>query len=137
MTSTTNKTQAAALLAFGRLDHVNLASNKSAEALRSKVKPGEHKGSMRFQLDYDLTVGEDSEAVVAQSVPWKRFAGALLARLNEQTREAVVRDLLKDGEFDDSKGDEAAEALIQKIMGTTKKTVAGRITGTSTLTPLD
>lgn len=136
-TMTTSRALAAALLSMGRLDHVSLASNKATQALRSKVPPGEHKGKMRFELEYDLTVGEDSEAEVAQSVPWKRFAGALLARLNEQTREAVVRDLITDGQFNDAKGDDAAEELIQRVMGMTKKTVAGRITGTTTLTPLD
>lgn len=137
MTKTTSKLTPTALLALGRLGHVNLASNKTAEGLRAKVAAGEHKGSVNVRLDYEITVGEDSEAIVAQSVPWKRFAGALLARMNEATREAVVRDLLKDGEFDEAKGDEASEELIQRVLGTVKKTVAGRITGTTTLTPID
>lgn len=136
-TITKDKTLAAALLSLGRLSHVSLASNKTTDGLRSQVAPGEHKGRMRFELEYDLNVGEESEAEVAQSVPWKRFAGALLARMNENTREALVRSLIEDGQFKDAAGDDEAEELIQRLMGMTKKTVAGRITGTTTLTPLD
>jgi len=127
-----------ALLALARLGHLNLASNASSRELRSEVAPGKYKGSQSFTLHYDLTVGEDHEAEVAQTVPWKAIAGALFGKLNAATRDKLIRELLEsdaNGGFkvsDDAINAEAEDA-IKQLMGSTRKTVSGKITGNATL----
>lgn len=131
-----------ALLAMGRLGHLNLASNKTTEALRADVQPGDYKGEVTVRLVYDIRKGEDHEADVAQSVPWKAIAGILFGKLNATTRDAVVRDLLESAEGggfqlkDGVTNDEAEEALAT-LMGTTRKTVSGKVTGSAVLLPVE
>jgi hypothetical protein len=132
----TTTTNPQALLALARLSHLNLASNAAVKELRGEVPPGKYKGETTFKLVYDLTVGEDHEAEVAQTVPWKAIAGALFGKLNAATRDKLVRELLEsaeDGGFqvrDDAINEEAEEAL-KALMGTTRKTVSGKITGSA------
>lgn len=127
-----------ALLALARLGHLNLASNANSRELRGKVEPGKYEGEATFTLHYDLTVGEDHEAEVAQTVPWKAIAGALFGKLNAATRDKLIRELLESDENggfqinDDSINAEAEDA-IKQLMGSTKKTVAGKITGSAVL----
>jgi len=136
--STTKNTNSEALLALARLGHLNLASNAASRELRGEVEPGKYKGEASFTLHYDLTVGEDHEAEVAQTVPWKAIAGALFGKLNAATRDKLVRELLEadaDGGFavrDEAINAEAEDALKQ-LMGKTRKTVAGKITGSAVL----
>jgi hypothetical protein len=137
MTTTKNATTVTdptALLALGRLSHLSLASNASAKSLRSEVQPGKHQGEASFRLVYDLTVGEDHEAEVSASVPWKAIAGILFGKLNEATREAVVREALADDfTIRDGASNEAGEAAIAKLIGSTRKIVSGKITGSAVL----
>ena len=130
-TTTTNNE---ALLALARLGHLNLASNAASKELRGTVAPGKHSGEASFTLHYDLTVGEDHEADVSQSVPWKAIAGALFSKLNASTRDKIVRELLAD-DFTVKPGanDAEAEAAIAELIGTTRKTVSGKITGSAVL----
>jgi len=127
-----------ALLALARLGHLNLASNAAVKALRGEVPPGQYEGEATFKLVYNLTVGEDHEAEVAQTVPWKAIAGALFGKLNAATRDKIVRELLEsaeDGGFqvrEDAVNEEAEKALAA-LMGTTRKTVSGKITGSAVL----
>jgi len=123
-----------ALLALARLSHRNLASNAAVKALRGDVPPGKYEGEATFKLVYDITVGEDHEAEVAQTVPWKAIAGALFGKLNAATRDKLVRELLEsaeDGGFQVREGaiNEEAEEALKALMGTTRKTVSGKITG--------
>lgn len=127
-----------ALLAMGRLSHLNLASNAAVRELRKHVPPGPHSGEVTLRLTYDLTVGEDYEGEVAQSVPWKALAGLLFSKLNATTRDAVVRDALvpaEGGGFELRGGieDSAAEEALAALMGKTKKTIAGKVTGSAVL----
>jgi len=130
--NTTENNQA--LIALARLGHLNLASNASSRELRSTVEPGKYKGSQSFTLHYDLTIGEDHEADVSQSVPWKAIAGALFGKLNAATRDKIVADLLAD-DFTVKPGanDAEAESAIAALIGTTRKTVSGKVTGSATL----
>ena len=136
-TMNTTKTNEA-LLALARLGHLNLASNASSRELRGEVEPGKYKGEATFTLHYDMTVGEDHEAEVAQTVPWKAIAGALFGKLNAATRDKIVRELLESDETggftvrEDAVNDDAEEAL-KLLMGRTKKTVSGKITGSAVL----
>jgi len=127
-----------ALLALARLGHLNLASNASSRELRGEVAPGKYKGSQSFTLHYDMTIGEDHEAEVAQTVPWKALAGLLFGKLNAATRDKILRDALEasdGGGFEVKEGAVNAEAedAIKQLMGMTKKTVSGKITGSATL----
>ena len=135
----TNDVPSAALLAMGRLKHVNLASNKTVEQIREGVPAGEYQGQVTVTLDYDITVGESHEAEVAQSVPWKQLAGILFGKLNPATRDKIVREALEASDAggfqlrDDVVNKEAEQAIAQ-LMGMTRKTVAGKVTGTTVLT---
>jgi len=121
-------------LALGRLDHLNLASNAAARELRGQVPAGKYKGSATLQLDYSITVGEDHEAEVAASVPWKAIAGALFGKLNAATRDKIVRELLaEDFTVKPDAVNAEAEDAIKALMGSTRKTVAGKITGSAIL----
>ncbi len=127
-----------ALLALARLGHLNLASNDTTKALRSEVPTGKHQGEVDFRLVYDITVGADHEAEVAQTVPWKALAGILFGKLNAATRDAVLRDALEasdGGGFEVREGavNDEAEAALKQLMGMTKKTVSGKITGSAVL----
>lgn len=123
-----------ALLALARLGHLNLASNASTKTLRSQVKTGKHQGEVNFKLVYDITVGEDHEAEVAQTVPWKQIAGALFAKLNAATRDKLVRELLADDfTVKTDAVNEEAEDAIKALIGSTRKTVSGKITGSAVL----
>lgn len=131
-----------ALLSMGRLGHVNLASNAATRRLRDDVPSGDHKGEVTFKLAYDIRVGEDHEAEVAASVPWKALAGILFSKLNPATRDAVVREALTSAEgggFELAEGvqNAEAEAAIAALMGTTRKTVSGKVTGSAILTPVE
>jgi hypothetical protein len=135
----TTKTDTAALIALGRLGHLNLASNAEVKELRSDLPPGHYKGQATLDIAYDFKVGQDNEAEVAQSVPWQKLAGALLARVNESTRRKVLDELLTangDGtfSFNDEAREADAESLLKDVMGKTRKTVAGRITGKAMVT---
>jgi hypothetical protein len=133
-TKNTTVTDSNALLALGRLGHVNLASNASAKSLRADVQPGKHQGEVSFKLVYDITVGEDHQAQVAASVPWKAIAGALFAKLNAATRDKLVRELLADDfTIKDGAANAEAEAAIAELIGSTEKTVSGKITGSAVL----
>lgn len=133
------KTQnAEALLALARLSHLNLASNAAVKALRGELSPGKYQGEASFTLHYDLTVGADHEAEVAQTVPWKAIAGALFGKLNAATRDKMIRELLEtdaDGGFTVNPGaiNADAEDAIKRLMGSTRKTVSGKITGSAVL----
>jgi hypothetical protein len=130
-TTTTNNT---ALLALARLGHLNLASNAATKELRGEVAPGKYQGEATFTLHYDLTVGEDHEAEVAQTVPWKQIAGALFAKLNAATRDKLVRELLADDfTVKTDAVNEEAEDAIKALIGSTSKTVSGKITGSAVL----
>lgn len=136
MTTITKNSEA--LLALARLSHLNLASNASVKSLRSEVPTGKHQGEVSFKLVYDITVGEDHEAEVAATVPWKAIAGALFGKLNAATRDKLVRDLLEsaDGggfQVRDEAVNEEAEEAIKLLLGKTKKTVSGKITGSAVL----
>lgn len=128
-------------LALARLGHLNLASNAEARELRSEVPPGTYKGSATLRLDYSIKVGESHEAEVAASVPWKAIAGALFGKLNSATRDKIVRELLETSEGggftvkSDAVNEEAEKALAL-LMGKTKKTVAGKLTGSAILTEI-
>lgn len=127
-----------ALLALGRLDHLNLASNQTVRDLRAQVPVGTHSGEVTLRLTYDLKVGEGYESEVAQSVPWKALAGLLFSKLNGATRDAIVREALvpaEGGGFELREGTENTEAeeAIQALMGKTKRMVAGKITGSAVL----
>lgn len=127
-----------ALLALARLGHLNLASNAETKELRGEVEPGKYKGETSFTLHYDLTVGEDHEAEVAQTVPWKSLAGALFARLNQVTQEKVLRELLTQNDdgsmtFNEDERFSDREDQLAELMGKTKKTVSGKITGSAIL----
>lgn len=131
-----------ALLALARLDHLNLASNAAVRDLRAQVAPGKHSGDVTLQLAYDIKVGEAYESEVAQSVPWKALAGLLFSKLNGATRDAIVREALvpaEGGGFELREGIENAEAeeALQALMGKTKKTVAGKITGSAVIRVAD
>lgn len=133
---------AAALLSLAKLPHVNLASNAKAQALRDDLTVGNHSGEVIVRLVYDITKGEDYTGQVANSVPWKDIACALFARVNEATREAVVRDLLKPAEgggfeFNDDKASPEAVEVIARLMGQTEKTQNGKITGSAVLLPIE
>jgi len=134
MTNTIESTVLADL-ALGRLDHLNLASNAAARELRAQVPPGTYKGTATLKLDYSIKVGEDHEADVSASVPWKAIAGALFGKMNAATRDKLVRELLND-DFTVRPGanDAEAEAAIAALIGKTRKTVAGKITGSAILT---
>jgi Na+/citrate or Na+/malate symporter len=132
--TTTNRTDTAALIALSKLGHLNLASNKDTKAMRADLPPGTYKGNATIDIAYEVKVGQDHEAEVSQSVPWQKIAGALLARVNESTRRKVIEDLLTDNgdgtfSFDDEQRGDDAEALLKEIMGSTRKVVAGKITG--------
>jgi hypothetical protein len=132
--STTSNIQADALLALARLGHLNLASNASAKSLRGEVSPGKHQGEVSLKLVYDLTVGEDHEADVSAGVPWKQIAGALFGKLNAATRNALVRDLLADDfSIKEGSANPEAEAAISELIGKTRKTVSGKVTGNAVL----
>jgi hypothetical protein len=135
MTTTTKNNEA--LLALARLGHLNLASNAAAKALRGEVEPGKYSGELDLRLVYDITVGEDHEAEVAATVPWKAIAGALLGKLNEATREKFLRELFEstgDGfALREDAINEKGEEALKNIMGTTRKTVSGKVTGSAVL----
>lgn len=144
MTTTITKllVNAESLLALGRLSHLNLASNTATRKLRADLPPGQHKGEATFKLVYDLTVGEDHEAEVAQTVPWKQLAGSLFARLNQITQAKVLREVLvrnDDGSmsFNDDERFTDREDELAELMGKTRKIVAGKITGSAVLLPID
>jgi len=123
-----------AALALSRLGHLNLASNANARDLRSNIGPGQYQGDVTVRLVYDIKVGESHEAEVAASVPWKAIAGALFAKLNAATRDKLVRELLAD-DFTvkpDAQNAEA-EAAISALVGKTRKTVSGKVTGNAVL----
>ena len=131
---TTKTTNNEALLALARLGHLNLASNAASKELRGEVAPGKYAGEASFTLHYDLTVGEDHEAEVAQTVPWKDIATALFSKLNAATRDKLVRELMtEDFTVKPEAITEGADEAIKAIMGTTKKTVSGKITGNAVL----
>jgi hypothetical protein len=132
MTTTTKNN--IALLALARLGHLNLASNAASKELRGEVAPDKYQGEATFTLHYDLTVGEDHEAEVAQTVPWKQIAGALFAKLNAATRDKLVRELLADDfTVKTDAVNEEAEDAIKALIGSTRKTVSGKITGSAVL----
>lgn len=135
MTTITNNE---ALLALSRLGHLNLGSNASSREMRGEVEPGKYKGEASFTLHYDMTIGEDHEAEVAQTVPWKAIAGALFGKLNAATRDKLIRELLEsdaNGGFkvNDEAVNAEAEDAIKQLMGSTRKTVSGKITGSAVI----
>jgi hypothetical protein len=102
--------------------------------LREDVQPGNHQGEVSLKLVYDIKVGEDHQAQVAASVPWKAIAGALFGKLNAATRNAIVRDLLADDfTIKDGASNAEAEAAIAALIGKTEKTVSGKVTGNAVL----
>lgn len=125
-------------LAMGRLQHLNLASNTTVHRLRECVPPGHYHGTATYILTFDITVGEDYEGEVAQSVPWKALAGILFGKLNPQTREKLIREALvrdENGGFvlkEDERNPSGEDALA-RIMGQTRKRIAGKITGQAVL----
>lgn len=113
-----------------------LALSKIADKdARKLVAPGKHAGTFTATIDFDLRVGEDFEQVVAQSVPWQRIAAIALAKLNNVTVEAIVREAVgKDAEELNTDDIEArAKKAVAELLGSKARKVAGKVTGTVTV----
>lgn len=108
-----------------------------AKATRAQIQPGDYAEHFYVRVDGAVKVGKDYESEVAQSVPWQQLCGYLLTKVNGQTRDKLVREFAEawkatggEVEVQDGQVSGEAEAAIKAILGSTKKTCSGKVTGT-------
>ena len=117
------------LLALARIGGLNLASSSAAKAARAEVAPGVHAVDVTVRLRGEVRVGEDHEAAVAVSAPWRDIAVALLGKVSAPVRERTLREILGGEAPVSAEIKDEVEAAIRDIMGTTIKVVSGKVTG--------
>lgn len=85
-------------------------NEKTLKEVREKVKPGTYDGDLMVKVAYSMTVGEDTEATPAASIPWQDIAIAALNRLSKNARAECI-DAGFHSEVDETVKDELTAIL--------------------------
>ena len=108
-------------------DLQRLALSKiSPEVDRGKVEAGEHEVDFTVRVSGLVKVSKNHESIIAAAVPWERVALLALSKLNESSRDKIVRDALGDKEVANDLKDEAL-AIAAVLKGVTRKEKLGGV----------
>lgn len=93
---------------------------------RSKVEPGTHEVDFAVRIVGTAKVSEDHESIVNAAIPWDRIAMLALGRMNEATREKIVRAALGEDEIDGALKDEV-RAAVDRLKAASRKVKLGPV----------
>jgi hypothetical protein len=115
---------------LAKLAALRLAATAPVKGARKGVEPGSYNVDQLVRIKGEVRIGEDHEAMVAASAPWRDIAISLLGKVNSAVRAKTLREILEAGEPCDAAELKAeVEDAVREVMGTTVKTVSGRMTG--------
>lgn len=104
-------------------------SDKEFKSLSSEMAPGIYVVNSLVQIQGTIKKGEPFETTVAAAAnPWKLLTKAL-SKLNNTTIAALVRESLNTSEEEEETVKVEVQRAIDEIVGATKRTSSGRITG--------
>lgn len=127
-------------------DLVVVAIRRGIKAFEdTKLPPGQYPVDSHVRVIGQLKVGEPHPAKIANDIPWQRLCCLLLDKLNATTAQAttdeVIEAFLRGALSDELK--QRAEAfkprvqgLVDRILGVTRRTVSGAVTGNIVLMPV-
>lgn len=96
------------------------------EVDRGKIEAGEYDVDFTVRISGHVKVSEDHESIIAAAVPWEKVALLALSKLNETSREKIVRDALGDPEVSNELKSEAL-AIADVLKGKTRKQKLGPV----------
>lgn len=130
MKNLTADTTSAVLAALEVLALSKAVPDAAVKAIRGDIPVGQHKGTVRVDIAFDLKVGEDYEQrIVAKADPWTLLAVAL-SKLNGVTVDAIVREAIMLPEEMAEAVKKTANDAMAAVKETTVTTCKGKVTGT-------
>lgn len=100
------------------------------DKVRDAIGIGEYPIDTLVRVRGKMTVAPDHEAKVATAIPWQRLFALALSKLNNATVESLVAEALRaNGQLEGATQEisERARVAVERIVGTSKRTVRGAV----------
>jgi len=99
---------------------------KALKAARASIESGEYRIDSTVSIKGTIRVGEDSEAIQANKVPWEALVSVLASKVNDETLAKAVEQAC--GVVDTTAIKEKAKALVDNLKGETTSLRKGQVT---------
>lgn len=119
--------------AIQNLAVAKVVKDKAIKEASKATSPGEYEVDLTVRIHGKIKKGADFQKTMPHTVKWSMLAALLASKVNDETLDAVLRELAEatdSGENDrlEAQIKETAQLKIDEIKGQTTKTVGGPVT---------